>query len=444
MIQFLHANGASLDVASEYGESPLSVASQFGRFDAVKCLLDLGADEIALGWNQLMKTLVWGTDAEFKLALAEVRDISHCDRYGRSAWHLAALGPYLEKAQLLYARGLNVDAPARGGDTALMLCAERGNVEMLNWLIGIGANIEAMDDFGTTAFMSAANASQVECVRVLLEAGANASHQDKYGGNAMALTSDIKILRLLEEAGEDICDLSAESKRKLLGFTAQHKLDCTVEDYQSGCYPRFGNSNPELMEVPFWRAMVRNGCNAYRARVQFDPHDRMNSAVWCFDRYGMSFTKLPDGRFVQIAGEHEDYYDRDFYIYNDVIVHDSRGNFKIYGYPEDVFPPTDFHTATLVDGYIYIIGSLGYLGTRRYGETPVYRLNVKTWSLEAVQTSGDNPGWIFKHKCRLLEGGRLQVTGGTVCKRMKGNEIHEENTSEFELDLRLHKWTWTA
>jgi hypothetical protein len=35
-----------------------------------------------------------------------------------------------------------------------------------------------------------------------------------------------------------------------------------------------------------------------------------------------SLTLLPDGRAIQIGGEHEDYYDPDFCIYNDVFVHE--------------------------------------------------------------------------------------------------------------------------
>jgi hypothetical protein len=325
-----------------------------------------------------------------------------------------------------------------------MICAERGNVDMLEWLIVNGAKIDAIDYSGTTATMAAARSSQVDCLSKLLSAGANPSHKDNYGGNAMSVTSDSKILRLLEDAGEDISDLSAESKRRLLGFTGQDKIDCTVDDYRSGCNPRFGDSNPELMEVQFWKAMIRCGCNTYRARIQFDPHDRMSHPIWCFDRFGMSFTKLTDGRFVQIAGEHEDYYDPDFYIYNDVIVHDTRGKFKIYGYPKDLFPPTDFHSATLVGDFIYIIGSLGYAGTRRYGETPVYRLSIKTWAVEAVRTVGDNPGWIYKHRCRLMDGNVLVVTDGEICKVKKGVEIHEENKSQYQLDLRSLKWEWTS
>ncbi len=204
---------------------------------------------------------------------------------------------------------------------------------------------------------------------------AEPSHRNEYKENAMSQASNVSILRLLEDEGEDVSDLCKEAKRRVIG---------------------------------------------------------------------MSFTKLPDGRFVQIAGEHEDFYDSDFYIYNDVIVHSTNGKFTIYGYPKDAFPPTDFHTATLVDGFIYIIGSLGYQGTRRFGETPIYRLNCKNWSIESVQATGDNPGWIFKHNCRLVDGCKLVISGGEICKRQKGKEKNEANTNEYELDLATMKWTWKS
>ncbi len=60
--------------------------------------------------------------------------------------------------------------------------------------------------------------------------------------------------------------------------------------------------------------------------------------------------------------------------------------------------------------------------------------------MEAVEAVGDNPGWIYKHKCRLANGHSLIVTGGTICRLKKGEELHEENTSEYELDLRSRKW----
>lgn len=67
-----------------------------------------------------------------------------------------------------------------------------------------------------------------------------------------------------------------------------------------------------------------------------------------------SSTRLRNGREIYIAGEHEDWYDPDFYIYNDVIVIHPNLEIQIYGYPRTVFRATDFHSATLVqDESIY-------------------------------------------------------------------------------------------
>lgn len=130
--------------------------------------------------------------------------------------------------------------------------------------------------------------------------------------NAMSLASNQEIIRLLMKAGEDIADISTEMKRILTGLKAGDTLDVTELEYQNDFCPRFGKANPQVMEVPFWKEMVRSGISAYGARIQFREGAEQNRPAWCFRRYGCSFTELPDGRFVQIGGEHEDYYDRDF------------------------------------------------------------------------------------------------------------------------------------
>lgn len=128
-----------------------------------------------------------------------------------------------------------------------------------------------------------------------------------------------------------------------------------------------GTANPSLMEKPFWKSMVYKNVSAWQAKEIFkkpqEPNDNFDSGrdlddysrdqdlsgdedspeaedllqdqnspedqgrllvtdfyghpVWCFNRFGATRTKLPDGRTVCIGGEHEDFYDPDFYIYND-------------------------------------------------------------------------------------------------------------------------------
>jgi len=161
---------------------------------------------------------------------------------------------------------------------------------------------------------------------------------------------------------------------------------------------------------------------------------------WSWQRFGRTSTALPDGRVIHIAGEHEDGYDPDFCVYNDVFVHDTDGTIRIFGYPESVFPPTDFHTASLIDGHIYVIGSLGYPGARRHGETPVYRLSTDTFHIERLDARGDAPGWLYAHRAILCSAHEIRVSGGKIVSRVGEDETHADNERSFVLDTRLLLW----
>ena len=217
-------------------------------------------------------------------------------------------------------------------------------------------------------------------------------------------------------------------------------LDVALNEFMRASKPRFGTANPALMQEPFWQGMIRSGVNAYQAAQHFKTNDEDIHPVWCAQRFGQSITFLENGLIVQIAGEHEDSYDPDFYIYNDVFVHHPDGTIQIYGYPEASFPPTDFHTATLVGEYIYIIGSLGNYGARQYEQTPVYRLDTRNFSIARVSTQGDNPGWIYKHRAKRLSDQEIQIQGGTIVSVIKGDEQFVENDASYILDLISGAW----
>lgn len=444
MADFLIRKGAATDCESDYGESPLSVVSRQGRFDTVKLLLDAGADSAPLRWTPLMQAVAVGTCDEVAWCLCTTNPIGR-DRFSRTPLHLAAIVGDTRKADLLHDRGAYLNEGDRRGTTPLMTSVASGNCEVAQWLIDQGADVEAVDDSGDTALISAARAGQTECVRLLLKAGAERNRRNQYNETAKSLARNEPVVRLLTRPGEDLSEISVEIKRRLIGLrdtlTLSSSIDASPSEFQAGRDRRFGRSNPEVMRIAFWHAMVRAGVCAYQPRKQFGALSDSSPPIWCFDRYGMSFTELPDGRFVQIGGEHEDYYDPDFCIYNEVVVHDRSGQFEILGYPEEVFPPTDFHSATFVDGSIYIIGRLGYQGTRAFGTTPVRRLDCQTWTIQTVETFGDNPGLIFEHSA-LFDG--LQsviVTHGKIALNVDGKEQHVENKKQFRLDLKELRWS---
>lgn len=270
-------------------------------------------------------------------------------------------------------------------------------------------------------------------------------------------------LRRLAQAANSVDDASIPA---LLSEDAYH----TQKE------PRFGGHNPQLMDMPFWKLMIRRSWSAWHARSLYDrahqeymrhlddepsaeelaklseaellafterrPRYEYGDAVWSFQRFGITRTYLPDGREIWIAGEHEDWYDPDFYIYNDVIVIHPDLLIDIYGYPREVFRPTDFHSATLVGNHIYIIGCLGHYGTRQPGVTPVYRLDCQTFQIEAVVTQGDNPGWIYEHQAEYNAAKHaIKITQGTVFLKWEGKRQSKKNRKTYWLDLATGEWT---
>lgn len=224
------------------------------------------------------------------------------------------------------------------------------------------------------------------------------------------------------------------------------KPDITPREYEDLASHRFGVAHPERIENVVWEWMVRAGHSAYSGRCAYGiESDYALCPTWCFDRFGMSRTVLADGRTVCIAGEHEDFYDPDFCIYNDVIILHPGGAVEIFGYPREEFPPTDFHTATLVGDRIVLIGSLGYQNERHPGVTPVMSLDLSTLRITRLETTGTPPGWIFRHQALLEpDGDAIRVLGGQVEVKQDGKSAHIRNLSQHRLDLLTMHWTVLA
>jgi|SRR5579871_1076631 len=225
---------------------------------------------------------------------------------------------------------------------------------------------------------------------------------------------------------------------------ANSKPDASVTPklFKAWRSPRFGRSNPERMNNPVWKWLVRCRVSAYWANKEFNgPSSSEAGPCWCFRRFGQSKTKLPDGRIVLIGGEHEDHYDPDFYIYNDVVVRRPDEDIEIYGYPKGVFAPTDFHSATLLDDCIIVIGSLGYPKLRRAGTTPVYRLDLRSFRIDAMNCTGDAPGWLHKHDAAYVpQENAIVITGGLVDRGDPDRPTLVENIDDWKLHLADRRW----
>jgi ankyrin repeat protein len=457
LVALLLRRGASPHGETSYRETALRAAAGFALFDVVALLLGAGADEARLGWGALMRAVVFGTPEEVRAALESGAEIEARDPWGRTALHLALQTGDLEKIRALRAAGAALASGAHDGHSPLGYAIRPSHPAALAWLLAEGCDPDAPDSYGATPLAEAAEAGDAEAVRLLLTAGARVDRADQYGELPIARATRPEVVRLLLAAGADLNGVADEMRLALFGLPAETTIPASREEYLAGKGRRFGASNPERLDIPFWNAMVRARAPAYSARMQFDPDERYGEPVWCFKRFGRTLTALPDGRYVEVGGEHEDFYDPDFCIYNDVVVYDGAGGFAIYAYPEAIFPPTDFHSATLVGDDIYLIGSLGYQGARRFGQTPVYRLSWRSWRIEPVATSGQQPGWISRHTAVydaatgriVVSGGKRSVrrrepvtveAGGRAGRKYALVERYEENGASYALDLATATW----
>jgi hypothetical protein len=240
---------------------------------------------------------------------------------------------------------------------------------------------------------------------------------------------------------DEVCGIGKKPLTDLSSRSIARQMSLLKEQFLQQQATVRGLGNPQRMRVPLWEKLVRTGETAYAVAQRYgctsgDP------AGWCFDRFGMTRTRLPDGRIVCVGGEHEDYYDPDFFIYNDVVVIHPDRAVEIYGYALSVFPPTDFHTASLIGDAIYVIGGLGYRGERGRPTTPVYRLDLRTMAIHPVLASGDDPGCVFHHRAELgADPSSIRIAGGQVSAINDGTEVQRDHMGVFCFDVVKEQWS---
>ena len=129
------------NVKDARGTTPLIMAAGFGSIDAMRALIDAGAD------------------------------VNTASAFGVTP--LMACPGDLERVRLLVSKGAKVNAVSQLKRTPLMLAAAAGASDVVKFLLEAGASVNAIDSIGLDALMFATDANATGAAKLLLARGAS-------------------------------------------------------------------------------------------------------------------------------------------------------------------------------------------------------------------------------------------------------------------------------
>ena len=179
------AQTGSANVADDRGITPLMYAAEIGSLDALRLLIDRGADvnaQIAFGAPALMWSV--SDPAKVRLLLDHGAPVNTVARSGRTALIVAAFtNPSADVVKLLLARGAKVGVMDARHVTPLNAATFGNDTATIRLLLGAGADINTPDTFiGLTPLMNAAGNRNVEALKLLLARGAGVNAVSKTEG----------------------------------------------------------------------------------------------------------------------------------------------------------------------------------------------------------------------------------------------------------------------
>ena len=259
-------DGAYIDFEDANAQTPLMIAAEVLNYDAVKELLNRGADRNLRDHE--------GMNA-FDLAKLHV----HNKRDTKYLELLALLAPQMDITKtrnkvlldvvsnnndyniervielLDYGADPNYQDP-EDGQTPLILATKIEGIEedeilkMIKVLLDRGADPNIEDNLGATALTYAAMNSELNLIKELLDRGANVNHQDSGRWTALMLASEyghFSMLKLLLDRGADL-NLQNENEDTALllaveqGDNGRYLIDIVKELLERGADPNLRNA----------------------------------------------------------------------------------------------------------------------------------------------------------------------------------------------------------
>jgi ankyrin repeat protein len=185
-----------VQITDRRGNTPLQYAAAFGSVEAMRILLDRGADVNARNGFDATP-LIWAASypAKARLLIERGADVNAKSRQLRTPLMVAAAcDGCSDIVKLLLAKGADPNAAAANGATALGLAAQKGEPESVRLLLAAGADPNAATQGGITPLHGSAENCDTESARLLLAKGAKVDVANTSSGKVKF--GDIQLIHL--------------------------------------------------------------------------------------------------------------------------------------------------------------------------------------------------------------------------------------------------------
>jgi ankyrin repeat protein len=180
--------------------TPLMMAGIQGNVDLVRVLIEKGAN---------LEAVTEAPSDKVEAMQGPSPGNNTSARGGQTPLMLASIGGHVEAIRLLIEKGANVEAADKSGMTPLILASFTGHVQAIRMLIEKGANLEAVDENCMTPLMYASVSGHADALRVLIENGANVEAPDSSGKTPLQNAKrqgHNEVVSLLKEHGAEETD----------------------------------------------------------------------------------------------------------------------------------------------------------------------------------------------------------------------------------------------
>lgn len=161
--------------------------------------------------NGRLSLAVWRGQLELvKLLISqESIDINSVDEYGNTAIVLAAMNGHIEIIKYLTNHGGNIHSITNDDCNAVIVVAMYGQLETLTYLISQGVNSKSSNSYGYTALMVAVENNHTEIVKYLISVKADCTAVNVFGSNSITIAAacgHLEIIKILDQHGVNYAD----------------------------------------------------------------------------------------------------------------------------------------------------------------------------------------------------------------------------------------------